>query len=1447
MYFTTAQSFPFPSITSRAGERLAAIVMLAAMLIQMVAPILLPVALDQAAPAASAPAAAVPVVRPVTPGVDAARGLNGAPPTVWTPVRPAPSYPLPSELAGKREIAALRSSNGAVFDLGAGNYAQLQDMQPLHYQDKDGTWQVIAPTFAAVDKGWANSTNTVRTSLAASAAYAEVGTADVGIAWEPRGIEVSDPGGKTQPVAGLLPAGEAQHGTLSADGRTVRYTASWTGGIQDQWQIDRGRAEYSLRLPELPQIAPGARGEDATLDLHVRLHLNSGTQILVDGQPAALPLTTAKTVEFQGTNGETLQLLPPYAFEQINFANGTGGEYTIASADAGTGALDLRLRIPWHWLAAPERQYPVILDPRFQMRSSTEAATARYNPLTLQFQDVVLGGASNLLGRSKDYANRMLVRFDMPFIPAPLPVISKAWLLAAPSAVDRDARYAAAGNVTVHTVNNSMGQDWWSATSIEPAFDLNQPLPPGPQLMGLVKGASVHPVTRWDITNQVRGWLPNASTGQEFNMGLILRASNEQCLHGFSLDPLCGAMLFSETASNWTQTDLNETQYASTPDSPYTPASESSGLRLLVFYTAAALNPNQVLTFRPISKQALPPGTDPVWNFDHVYNLPAIATDRWRAMVARGFGPVVETPLAQYPGKTMRRTPLAGGVPLTVRTDSDDDGAGYIDWRIATPNKGQATYVLVNGRGTSNITPPGFQLHVGATTDAVQPEGYDVRLINELSTLQTTLPVQGDPQAHKRTIRYAFDSGDPLAIWNLDLPSGSNTEISITVDKDGTVPMSFMGFANNFSAQVIHSTTRLSYPDGSGLGATNRWPLERVGLQPVVIGTDTRPRQFFLDFQPQAGQSALVLAYNGPRVDTFEVPDICLDELCNRPPAQEMRVKFEMTINIISCPAGSYPDADGNCREVRCPTTSMPAGSIQDAGSFRLWSSAGWTPANAQAATSNSVGPAPLIGTAVGGPRVAIIGNVTYDKAASEVTTSANSKAILISCPPPAASPALPTAAFVAGRGAMERQLLTQTKAVLRFTNITNTRPNPWADPDRSDLLNADYYVDPAAGTAVGTAELRRRTGEAPDFRDLKFAVNWSWNAQGWASFVGNAAAMANNPQPPAIASLALGLGSSFALDMQPQQGNGYRTFAALRATQATITQPVELGGASRPVQALVLPRNQYVPSDPLISCAASCIDLRALDDTVSAPNRTWQMPDVHVVAAAGTVMMSAPGMLQVNSIDHPNIDPARAADFAQEYSFDAYKASVSVQQEWCTQEDQQQNNPKVLVVRGETRMALPNIGDSGASPDAAIAASFKLCSSSLRGVHMEFYSPVGVPIGTSGLFLTGLNGSVDIYPEHTRITMGLRFQAAQGGDGGVFTATGEVTIDTLGLFAFQGSAEILGVVDANGKVWVAWNPLDTGFEVTAHVGSWLSGGLRAHMWEGTGVEQPLHLAARQQ
>ena len=172
-------------------------------------------------------------------------------------------------------------------------------------------------------------------------------------------------------------------------------------------------------------------------------------------------------------------------------------------------------------------------------------------------------------------------------------------------------------------------------------------------------------------------------------------------------------------------------------------------------------------------------------------------------------------------------------------------------------------------------------------------------------------------------------------------------------------------------------------------------------------------------------------------------------------------------------------------------------------------------------------------------------------------------------------------------------------------------------------------------------------------------------------------------------------------------------------------------------------------------------------------------MPDIHVTGQAALVTMSSPGVLRVYSKDHPYAASSPTPqDIDTQFSYDTFGAKVSVKQEACDP-----GGPAVTVIRGSTKIGLPNIGD-GENQSNSIASSFKLCQTSLREVTMTFSAQPGVAIGNSGMFLTSLGGKVTISPAFTRIELDVAFQV---GDGSLAKMTGKVTIDTRGLFKFQG------------------------------------------------------------
>ena len=1334
-------------------------------------------------------------------------------------------YDLPAALTGKQQVKALRSEYSATFNLGDGSYVTLQDNQPLHYLDSQDEWQPIDLAYDATPNGWMNTKNSLTSVVGQRSSQAQLGNGQVGVSWTPQGVQAVDAQGQRHTLATPLKAATAAPGIRSSDSTIVRYVDSWSlAGLEDQWRNRRGGAEYSMRLSTLPEAGPF---DPTALELSILLQLAPNTQILQDGRPLRLPAAGEKPLEiaadltFAGSFGQQLALQPPRAFEEGDTNTATPGRYSLRAGPAAE-QVELLLSIPWKWLADTGRTFPVIIDPLFQMRSSTQIGFAYYEQNGEHIatdEDAGWTAIGNLPG-DDNWIYRGVLRFQMPHLPSGS-ALTQAYLVATPNGINRD------NNVLAMNIEAFAATNDWYTTGGEPLFDAGAPLPlvldEGDEYMTFSNGEKYHDRMVWDLSSLVPNWMPGL--GDE-NHGLVLRNQDESCdpdlfapiVPGMG-NPFCGIFYFDHP-STWSDFDLDYTQYRATPENLYLLDSENTGFRLMVFFTGPTLTEDSVFTMAepgggnmPVSSQ------DPYWEADHVFTVPEIPNDRWQAVVSRALaepvGPITPTETGL---ENAYRLFVTDTLPMQLNS-RDFVTLRDIGAPIGTPGT-----ILFNGRGqTGGYIDEDLVLRVEAPAGAgtYTPASYDVRLIGEQGTISTTLNSYSN-------LSFEMDSADPLALWNLQMPVNSNTKVWLDVTNDGTEYDTYLSeYEDDFDGYIVRSQDRGDLPTLLGNDGTQTKSTQLDPDRPSAIQS----------FTVQSGQYALAMRYRGPKLIVYDYADGC-PEIC--PPPEVIPIRYTISIKVLSCPAGAFPTKNGGCQQVSCPDNTWDY-SASTAG-LGLWSAAGW---NVSGATGNSIPStqAPLIGPATPGdlnsPTVAVVGGIiSYDNSNNTVTTTDDSSFYLIQCPNPQ------TDNFNVYDGAMNRVLVNFVTPALARTAPDQGQlfTDPWLSEDEVDFIPGSYIfrLRPLTGMATGEADINRYLGSQDPLTRLRFSLVWSWNVTGWSSLTAATAEYGVNPAPPSIASLQLDLGDSYSVDISPDQGKDIeRSFTMLRATQAAISQQASMGGASRPVQAVILPRSWQVKEINLL-CPASCLDLRNPGDqpNQSPANRTWDMPDIHTNVDAQMVMYRQPGELIAFSADHPANQPGSPSDFSQEFSFDAYQASVSVTREACLP-----GEPEGMVIRGGASMALPNIGGDGSG--GKIAANFKLCETSdppgspaepkLRQVHMEFSSPVGVPIGNSGLFLTGLSGEVNINPGFTEIRLGLQFQAAPGGDGGIFRVWGEVVIDTRGMFAFNGNAKVLGIVDATGSLWVAWNPMDIGFQVGLSVEDWLSGNARAHMWEGRG------------
>ena len=291
------------------------------------------------------------------------------------------------------------------------------------------------------------------------------------------------------------------------------------------------------------------------------------------------------------------------------------------------------------------------------------------------------------------------------------------------------------------------------------------------------------------------------------------------------------------------------------------------------------------------------------------------------------------------------------------------------------------------------------------------------------------------------------------------------------------------------------------------------------------------------------------------------------------------------------------------------------------------------------------------------------------------------------------------------------------------------------------------------------------------------------------------------------------------------------------RADKAKITQDEQLGGATKNAQVVIQPPGENRLPANQKSCShdgapTSCFDLRRDDydwDNGGGDKNVqpWELPDIHIKDSVGTMMFSRPGELQIFSADHPY---ARLADMEQSFSFDTWGATVSVKEEACTE-----GGPVVTVIRGSASIALPSVGDDGSGGPPSVQVNFKLCQAKLYQAQLILeIPPPGIAVGSTGVGVNLIGGKVTIDPDFTQIELQVGFQTL---DGATLTGGhGTVLIDTRGLFQLQASATIVGILDADLLLQVAWNPLDVLLEAgVSCCGGLISGHLHMHAWIGQG------------
>jgi hypothetical protein len=1357
---------------------------------------------ELAQPAVPAPGAVRPISPPIAGDPEVSRAPDASPAS-----KAADARALPVDVAELPELVGQRTANSATFQDGEGHYATIVDAGALHYQDSQRAWQIIDPAFRPAEDSFVVESNSIRSRAGLSVARLSAAVDKTIIVWQATtlGALATEDSSRFVPLAKALdePPGVAQR---REDGRVLRYGGNWSDpSLAEEIISAPGSLEHLLILSEPPQANEEPHsGDKDVLELRARLSLLPGAELWADGELQSDPFETAGALEIRNAEGETALVFDPVlAFEQARPTVAVEGTYSARPGDE-PGTWTIGLRTPWRWWMDRARRYPAVIDPTMHVVHSTGYETgmawvANGHPSnpdssdgSLHFGEMVLGSWS----QSGQYSG--YVQFNsIPHMLTNAPVsVTAATLDVEPTQV-RMPYYSWTGKdwemfPTEHSATlYDLGQcpqdcNGFSLTSEPAGFDWTS-VPQGTAygaktLTGPpAKGGWETSVTSWDVTDRVRAWNqqhPRPDDGPAFRLTV-----NSNC----SLAP--SNPFFAMFIPECTRLVI-----------------PSRNVRLRIEYDELPIAVGDSFLNDP----GVPSFYDGVFEegtTNHQYDLAIPAGDlHWRAAAARG------------------NHALSAALPTRTGLKLVDHTGGPVNLVDGTVQEADRTaVVLIDEHNPSNgIEVADLWAEVTASNENDFPtdEGRNYRIDHQQAT-EWALP----PSAWQ-TQTVPFPTNRLIRLGEFDLDSGDN--VLVRVSAPVTFPLT-IGLA---------APTTGSDKSDSALGNVN------VDTSFGPEGHVVRDKSFGV---LTGGTWALTLVNEGR-----PIPD--------PNPLSGPAIVHQVIVEMLRCPLGSIATARWTCQPVILPDVDTP----QAVGlGLTVYSEGGFDgdPASDTWCTTNEGVGTPIIGPDAGGRWVAV-GQGSVCRNGDVITTTEDSGiGLAIEIPqtfpdgttrgrmPPTfiygsvaqypLPPGYPTGVVV--RSGKSGELAPQEgtrRNIAPFDQYWGQVFTPGAD--------AISTVDMTAhGQGIITATVTVDAGSEP--REVDWSVLWSLYPESLPPYYYHFDAQA--AQSPAlhsptsaitIASLALrilddgGVATGLFESIDAYRLESTVNAGQLRAGRARITQDEDLGGASKNIQVVVQPPGAArLPANEK-SCSyegapTSCLDLRrddyAWDNGDGDKNvQPWELPDIHIEDSAGTMTISRPGNLQIFSADH-----SQAAEFDQSFSFDTWGATVSVKEEACTS-----GGPVVTVVRGSANIALPSIGDDG-SGGTGILVDFKLCQAKLYQAKITLsMPPPGIPAGSTGVGINLIGGEVTVDPDFTRVELQLGFQTIDGGT--ITGGTGSVAIDTRGLFELQASALIVGIVDADLLLQVAWNPLDVLLEASASCcGGLISGGLRMHAWLGQG------------
>ncbi|MFG2102520.1 DNRLRE domain-containing protein [Micromonospora echinaurantiaca] len=392
---------------------------------------------------------------------------------------------------GKRvkEITRERTATRTVYQLDDGRLQTELSSVPVRYRDHSGAWRDIDTRVAPVrDDGYRYGNDGTGFATRFGDRSDALLKVQLGDRWLTIGV-----------------AGPARRVSPTVKGSTVTYAGMWDGADL-VYDVTPTGVKESIVLSKAPAAAP-------SYDFALRT-AGLTTQTLPDGSVGFF--ATGK----QATGSPVFTFPKPFMIDaRSDAASPHGHAYSdkVAMTTTGSGATStISLKPDQGWLAAEERQYPVVLDPTISVQpdvtTARDAMIVSYGATSNYEGDPRLGVGVDQWGKV-----RSLLAFDLTgVVPAGTPVdaadLSLYWdntVLAGTSAstpVGLEARAVTQAwtpsTVTWNSINAAMGDLAGTAT---------------------YQSSKTNSWTSFPVTGMVREWV----AGTRPNHGFMLKAANE--------------------------------------------------------------------------------------------------------------------------------------------------------------------------------------------------------------------------------------------------------------------------------------------------------------------------------------------------------------------------------------------------------------------------------------------------------------------------------------------------------------------------------------------------------------------------------------------------------------------------------------------------------------------------------------------------------------------------------------------------------------------------------------------------------------------------------------------------------------------------------------------------------------------------------------------------------